>query len=137
MVKSPFFLSFLLLFVSGCAMLENLVGTSDMEVSQEASVQPSPSAAAEKQAPARSSKPQAPASVMSEPAKGTSTNINPTNGQIRLVQIRLKAAGFDPGHVDGIMGPRTKAALQKYQAARGLTNSGALDEKTLKSLGVE
>ncbi|MGH7830846.1 MAG: peptidoglycan-binding domain-containing protein [Candidatus Binatia bacterium] len=137
MAKGLFAVSVLLLFVGGCATLQNLVGTSDTEVSQQAEVQAAPSAAAEKKAPATPSKSQAPASVTSEPAKGTSPNINPTNGQIRLVQIRLKAAGFDPGRVDGIMGPRTKAALQKYQAARGLTNSGALDEKTLKSLGVE
>ena len=37
-------------------------------------------------------------------------------GHVREVQQALLAAGFDPGPVDGIMGPRTKSALRKYIA---------------------
>ena len=35
---------------------------------------------------------------------------------VREVQQALSAAGYDPGPIDGIMGPRTKAALRKYIA---------------------
>jgi hypothetical protein len=35
---------------------------------------------------------------------------------VREVQQALLAAGYDPGPIDGIMGPRTKAALRKYIA---------------------
>jgi peptidoglycan hydrolase-like protein with peptidoglycan-binding domain len=101
---------------------------------------------AEPQTTAADSKTQPPAAMSNSPAQPeppasgavkATTRHNGANGQVRLIQIRLKAAGFDPGRVDGIMGPRTKAALQKYQAARGLADSGKPDEKTLKSLGVE
>jgi hypothetical protein len=34
--------------------------------------------------------------------------------QIRQVQEHLKAAGFDPGPIDGIFGPRIEAALRQY-----------------------
>jgi len=35
---------------------------------------------------------------------------------VREVQQALVAAGYDPGPIDGIMGPRTKSALRKYIA---------------------
>lgn len=57
--------------------------------------------------------------------------------QIRQVQEHLKAAGFDPGPIDGILGPRTKATLRQYQAAHGLPVTGVLDEATRKWLGVQ
>ncbi|MGH7774424.1 MAG: peptidoglycan-binding domain-containing protein [Candidatus Binatia bacterium] len=49
----------------------------------------------------------------------------------------MKAAGFNPGSIDGILGPKTKAAVRKYQVSKGVEGTGALDEKTLRSLGVE
>lgn len=38
------------------------------------------------------------------------------SGHVRQVQRALATAGYDPGPIDGIMGPRTKSALQKYIA---------------------
>ena len=35
---------------------------------------------------------------------------------VRELQEALAQAGYDPGPVDGIFGPRTKAALRKYVA---------------------
>lgn len=37
--------------------------------------------------------------------------------EIRVLQLRLRDAGFDPGAFDGVMGPKTEKALQDYQAA--------------------
>ncbi len=34
---------------------------------------------------------------------------------IKALQTRLREAGFDPGPIDGILGPRTRAAAQNYQ----------------------
>ncbi len=39
------------------------------------------------------------------------------------IQKALKAAGFDPGPLDGIAGKRTLAALTAFQAARGLSTA--------------
>lgn len=57
--------------------------------------------------------------------------------QIRQAQERLKAAGFDPGPIDGLLGPRTKTALRQYQAAQGLPTTGVLDAATRKALGIQ
>ncbi|WP_406565946.1 lytic murein transglycosylase [Allitabrizicola rongguiensis] len=40
------------------------------------------------------------------------------------LQARLAAAGFDPGGVDGKIGPNTVAAVRAYQIAQGLTPDG-------------
>ena len=57
--------------------------------------------------------------------------------RVRRVQERLAAAGFDPGPVDGAMGPRTRAALRAFQEARGLDPTGEPDGPTLAELGAE
>jgi peptidoglycan hydrolase-like protein with peptidoglycan-binding domain len=53
---------------------------------------------------------------------------------VRQAQQQLKAAGFDPGAVDGHMGPKTRAALRDYQGAHSLPKTGKLDRATQKSL---
>ncbi len=40
------------------------------------------------------------------------------------LQKALKRAGFDPGPLDGISGPKTRAAIKAFQAARGLVVDG-------------
>ena len=40
--------------------------------------------------------------------------------EARELQGRLKAAGFDPGPIDGIVGPRTTEAARRYGEARVL-----------------
>jgi hypothetical protein len=51
-----------------------------------------------------------PAAKSAAPGAGASTS------HVREVQEALTAACYDPGPIDGIMGPRTKAALRKYIA---------------------
>jgi len=38
--------------------------------------------------------------------------------EVRILQLRLRDAGFDPGPFDGIMGPQTKRALEQYEASQ-------------------
>jgi peptidoglycan hydrolase-like protein with peptidoglycan-binding domain len=53
---------------------------------------------------------------------------------ISRVQIQLRTLGFDPGAVDGDLGQQTEAALQAYQHANRLPETGRVDEVTLLSL---
>jgi len=39
--------------------------------------------------------------------------------EIRVIQVRLKDAGFDPGPVDGISGPNTRAAVARFRSGCG------------------
>jgi peptidoglycan hydrolase-like protein with peptidoglycan-binding domain len=56
--------------------------------------------------------------------------------RIKQVQQKLKNQGHDAGPVDGVMGPKTQAALKEFQSAKGLKDSGQLDRETMAALGV-
>jgi peptidoglycan hydrolase-like protein with peptidoglycan-binding domain len=56
--------------------------------------------------------------------------------KIKQVQQKLKDQGHDAGPVDGVMGPKTQAALKEFQSAKGLKDSGQLDRETMAALGV-
>lgn len=49
-------------------------------------------------------------------------------------QGRMSNLGYYFGKVDGELGPVTKAALRRFQRAKGLEASGALDEATAEAL---
>jgi peptidoglycan hydrolase-like protein with peptidoglycan-binding domain len=51
-------------------------------------------------------------------------------------QRALRDLGYDPGPIDGIFGPRTRAALEKYQTTERLPATGVLDGLTLERLDV-
>jgi peptidoglycan hydrolase-like protein with peptidoglycan-binding domain len=50
------------------------------------------------------------------------------------VQELLQREGLDVGPIDGILGPRTAAALRAFQQQHGLAPSGEPDEATLREL---
>jgi peptidoglycan hydrolase-like protein with peptidoglycan-binding domain len=54
----------------------------------------------------------------------------------RAAQEALKTQGFDPGPVDGYMGPRTRAAISDYQRKNDLPVTGMLDDATMAKLNV-
>jgi hypothetical protein len=54
--------------------------------------------------------------------------------RIAQAQEQLKAVGFNPGPIDGVLGPQTRAAFRRYQASKGLPATGALDEATGRAL---
>lgn len=53
---------------------------------------------------------------------------------VRSVQEMLQREGLDVGPIDGILGPRTAAALREFQQQHGLARSGEPDEATLREL---
>jgi len=57
--------------------------------------------------------------------------------QVKAAQQALKDKGHDPGTIDGVMGPKTQAALKGFQKAEGLKESGRLDTDTMAKLGME
>jgi peptidoglycan hydrolase-like protein with peptidoglycan-binding domain len=82
-------------------------------------------AAAPKIAPALPKK--VPASLPTGSSGGASRD------QIKCVQTALNAQGFSAGGVDGDYGPSTTAAVKRFQAAKGLPQTGSLDTATLAS----
>jgi peptidoglycan hydrolase-like protein with peptidoglycan-binding domain len=49
-------------------------------------------------------------------------------------QRELKRSGYDPGPVDGKIGPSTRSALQRFQEAHGLPITREFDIPTLTKL---
>jgi len=58
-------------------------------------------------------------------------------GIIHVAEQHLKAAGFDPGPVDGVFTEQTAEALRQYQRRYGLVVSGMLDQNTREHLHLE
>jgi len=54
---------------------------------------------------------------------------------VKELQQALAKAGYQPGPVDGRMGPKTRGALQRFQQAKGITGTGDIDWETLQLLG--
>ncbi len=53
---------------------------------------------------------------------------------VRAAQLYLRFKGFDPGPVDGVLGPHTRSAILAFQAQQGLTQTGAVDGELLARL---
>jgi lipid-binding SYLF domain-containing protein/peptidoglycan hydrolase-like protein with peptidoglycan-binding domain len=67
--------------------------------------------------------------------KGTTTKKSSmSHEKVRQAQTALKDQGFDPGRIDGIMGPMTMTALRNYQLHNHLQDTGMLDPQTESSL---
>lgn len=64
------------------------------------------------------------------------TSTSPRRDLVRQVQQRLQTVGFNPGTIDGTLGPQTQQALRWFQNAQGLRSTGDLDEPTLNALGI-
>jgi hypothetical protein len=54
--------------------------------------------------------------------------------RVGQAQELLTEAGLNPGPIDGLLGPQTRAALRRYQASHGLPETGVLDAATHESL---
>jgi len=54
--------------------------------------------------------------------------------RVRSIQAMLRTLGYQPGPVDGLFGPRTRAAIQWFQIKHGFARTGAADAATLAYL---
>lgn len=54
--------------------------------------------------------------------------------QVRELQSILKDEGYAVGPVDGIIGPKTRGAVEEFQRDEGLAVTGNADETTLRAL---
>ena len=54
--------------------------------------------------------------------------------RVRAIQRRLLRAGERPGPVDGRYGPLTEAAVERFQASRGLVVDGIVGDSTARKL---
>ena len=72
-----------------------------------------------------------------EPVVSSSVEIvNAATANIRDVQTRLKKWGYYTGVVDGINGPKTIAAVKKFQKKYGLTQDGIVGPLTAAKMGL-
>ena len=53
---------------------------------------------------------------------------------VKQAQEQLKAAGYDAGKADGVIGKKTRAAVKAFQTAKGLKVNGRLDTATRTAL---
>ncbi len=56
---------------------------------------------------------------------------------VREAQRALRDLGYRPGPLDGIVGPRTKQALARYQQAEQIQVTGRLDSETMVRLDIQ
>jgi photosystem II stability/assembly factor-like uncharacterized protein len=72
----------------------------------------------------------------SAPGERIATPQKNAEGTVRRAQEALDRAGYEIGTPDGQLGPRTVAAIKRFQTDRYLPVTGQLDETTLAALGV-
>lgn len=60
--------------------------------------------------------------------------VGPSQDTVRESQIYLAALGYDPGPADGLIGKRTRIAVQLFQRYAGLAPTGQITEELLRLL---
>ncbi|MBC2874766.1 MULTISPECIES: helix-turn-helix domain-containing protein [Streptomyces] len=68
------------------------------------------------------------------PTRTVLMDLKSSGWEVLEAQCLLKHHGFDPGLTDGSFGPRSKAAAERFQKARGLVVDGIVGPDTWKEL---
>ena len=69
-------------------------------------------------------------------ATGKVASMSTSDATVRNAQVALNDQGYNAGPADGRLGPNTQSAVRRFQAERGLAQTGTLDSSTLSALGV-
>jgi len=126
-------LTFAGVLISGSAFAQATTPSGDQKVPDK-SEQPKSTTDSEKSGAMKSDK----SDMKSDMMKSDQRSARGGNReQVRAAQQALKDKGHDPGSVDGVIGPKTQAALKDFQKAQGIRESGRLDTETMSKLGVE
>ena len=59
----------------------------------------------------------------------------PPDQVVADVQGALQQLGYYQGPIDGVLGPATQEAIERYQRDHGLPVTGGIDPQTLASMG--
>ena len=71
------------------------------------------------------------------PGKGKgndSSFLHADDNLVKSFQHRLNKLGFRAGRVDGVVGPRTMEAIERFQSSQGIPVTGVIDRKTKATL---
>jgi hypothetical protein len=58
----------------------------------------------------------------------------PAGNQLLAVQRRLSEYGYGPVPLNGVDGPETRAAIERFERSRGLTATGKVSDKLVREL---
>lgn len=82
----------------------------------------------------------APSTTTRTPSRTDRTIPQPTPQEVSTMVIRVQAAlmrlGLYYGDIDGLLGPKTRAALRAFQRSQGIVQTGRMDIQTLTRLGI-
>ncbi|UPY36320.1 peptidoglycan-binding domain-containing protein [Sediminicoccus sp. KRV36] len=59
-----------------------------------------------------------------------------SSGATAMIQEKLQQAGVYAGRADGVWGPESQAALERFQQTRNLQATGQLNQATVATLGL-
>ena len=59
-----------------------------------------------------------------------------SKNDMRAVEEALKAKGYRPGKIDGVVDEEARAAIRQFQQDNGFSVTGMVDQKTADRLGV-
>jgi len=59
-----------------------------------------------------------------------------SKNDMRAVEEALKAKGYQPGKIDGVVDDEARAAIRQFQKDNGFSVTGMVDQKTADRLGV-
>ena len=71
---------------------------------------------------------------LGKPVYKSSTGGSAGNSMVRDIQAGLQRLGYNPGSADGRMGPKTSAAIRKYQQDNGMSADGRPSQAVLDSI---